>query len=209
LAWAFDNPVELLGDLVRDGQGRIRFASRDGRLFEFDERGALVRNVRAERPWSALPVALPDGSVAGGSAGGLVIVSKPSGVLRFELERRVEQVLACPGRELCAVAGGSLVVLGGPEPRALPARRAAARGDFLAVLADERTIELYQGAGRRRLYTARLPDAASAAPALDERGRAYVPLQIARSPLAVPHVAADGSVLVSAREGVVAQVRAD
>jgi hypothetical protein len=227
LAWEFSNPVELLGDLVRDGQGRVRFASADGRLFEFDERGALIRNVRAERPWSALPVALPDGSVAGGSASGLVIVSRPTGVLRFELSARIDQVLACPGREICAVAGGRLEVLGAKKPGSIQAKRAGARGQYLGVLRDDKTLELYRGPEREWIYSVRLPDAASGAPALDERGRAFVPLiggallaltpdghfrgceQVARSALGTPVLSATGKLLVTAREGVIAAIRAE
>jgi outer membrane protein assembly factor BamB len=221
LAWAFRNPVELLGDLVRDGRGKIRFASRDGRLFEFDERGALVRNVRAEYPWSALPIALPDGSVAGGGAGGLVILSTPRGVSRFELGGRVEQVLACPGKGLCAIAGGELRRLG-QAGAPIPAKRAGSEGQWLAVLKDDRNLSLLRGSSGERVFAAYLPEAASAAPAVDERGTVYVPLasgalvayavtgrvrgceQIGRDSLSTPVVAADGSVLVRDREGTIA-----
>lgn len=226
LAWVFSNPVELVGDLVRDGKGKVRFASKDGRLFEFNERGALVRSVRAEYPWSALPVAMPDGSVSGGSADGLVISSGPAGVRRFELGRRVEQVLPCPNGELCAIAGGELRRLSQLSAPAstLPARRAGSRGQWLAVLSDERTLRLFKGASADRVFDVELPEAASGAPAVDERGTVYVPLssgallayasggavlgceQIARAPLATPVVAPDGSVLVADREGTIAVV---
>lgn len=222
LSWEFESPVELQGDLVRDGRGKVRFASEDGRLFEFDERGALIRNVRASYPWSALPVALPDGSIAGGSRSGLVLVSQAAGVVRYELERAVEQVLGCPGGRVCAVAGGTLEVLGEGGGFRTPARRAASRGEFLAVVSDERTLSLYRGAARSPLYQRVLPDAISAAPALSADGTAYVPLaggallavtaegrfraceQVARSELATPVLAANAGVLVSAREGVIA-----
>jgi outer membrane protein assembly factor BamB len=225
LAWVFHSPVELQGDLVRDGQGRVRFASADGRLFEFSERGALVRNVRAQKPWSALPVALPDGSIAGGSASGLVLVSKPGGVARFELNEAIEQVLWCPGARLCAVAGGRLEILEGDGAAfRLPARRAAARGDRLAVLSAERTLAVYEGVAAKRVFSVTLPDAPSGSPAFDARGRLYVPLmsgallaldsggkplgceQIGRSQLATPVLTADDTVLVSAREGLIAAV---
>lgn len=227
LAWEFGSPVELQGDLVRDGRGKIRFASEDGRLFEFDERGALIRNVRASYPWSALPVALPDGSIAGGSRSGLVLVSKATGVIRYELERAVEQVLACPGGSVCAIAGGTLEVLGDGSGFRTPARRAASRGEFLAVVSDERTLSLYRGALRRPLYQLVLPDTISAAPALSADGTAYVPLaggallavvaqgrirgceQVAHSELGTPVLAADGGVLVSGREGLIAALRGE
>jgi hypothetical protein len=222
LSWEFGSPVQIQGDLVRDGRGKIRFASEDGRLFEFDERGALIRNVRASYPWSALPVALPDGSIAGGSRSGLVLVSKATGVFRYELEHAVEQVLGCPGGRVCAVAGGTLSVLGDGDGFRMPARRAASRGEFLAVVTDERTLALHRGTARSRLYQVVLPDTVSAAPALSEDGTAYVPLaggallavtaqgrirgceQVGHGELATPVVTADGSLLVSGRESVIA-----
>ncbi len=222
LSWEFHSPVELQGDLMRDGRGKIRFASEDGRLFEFNERGALIRNVRASYPWSALPVALPDGSIVGGSRSGLVFISATSGVSRYELERPVEQVLGCPGGRVCAVAGGLLEVLGDGDGFRVPARRAASHGEFLAVVADERTLSLYQGSASTPLYRVTLPDAISAAPAVSGDGSAYVPLaggallavtvqgrirgceQLGHSELATPVLAPDGSVLVSGREGVIA-----
>jgi outer membrane protein assembly factor BamB len=227
LAWTFNNPVELLGDLLRDGQGRIRFASADGRLFEFDERGALIRHLRGRRPWSALPVLLPDGSVAVGSASGLVLVSQGDAVARFELDGAVDQVLWCPGDRLCAVANGKLELLGAGSAWQTPARRAAAHGAWLAVLADERTLSLHRGAAEKRVFTTTLPDAASAAPAIDAQGRVYVPLmsgaivaysatgklagceQIGRSQLATPVIASDGTVLLAGRDGVIAAVSAE
>ena len=229
LAWIFNNPVELLGDLVRDGAGQVRFASKDGRLFEFNARGALIRNVRASRAWSTPLVVLPDGSVAGGSANGLVLVSKRTTTSRFELRERVDQVLSCPVNRLCAIAGGELRVLSGEPASAplTPARRAASRGEWLAVLRDERTLAVYRGVRGKAVFEAVLPDAASAAPALDARGRVYVPLmggallvlsaagkpvgceQIGRSQLATPVIAADGTALVSAREGLIAAVSAE
>jgi outer membrane protein assembly factor BamB len=227
LAWAFNNPVELLGDLLRDGQGRIRFASTDGRLFEFDGRGALIRHLRGRRPWSALPVLLPDGSVAVGSASGLVLVSQGDAVARFELDGAVDQVLWCPGDRLCAVANGELELLGAGSAWRTPARRAAAHGAWLAVLADERTLSLHRGAAEKRMFTTTLPDAASAAPAIDAQGRVYVPLmsgalvvysaagklagceQIGRAQLATPAIASDGTVLLAGRDGVIAAVSAE
>ncbi|HLV68184.1 MAG TPA: PQQ-binding-like beta-propeller repeat protein, partial [Polyangiaceae bacterium] len=84
LAWRARTPVEVEGGLVRDARGGVHFAGADGRIFELGERGKLVTEVEAEAPWSALPTALPDGSIAAGSASGLVVVSAPSGVRRFE-----------------------------------------------------------------------------------------------------------------------------
>jgi outer membrane protein assembly factor BamB len=219
LSWEFHSPVAIQGDLLRDGRGKIRFASEDGRLFEFDERGALIRNVRASYPWSALPVALRDGSIAGGSRSGLVLLSASSGVSRYELERPVEQVLRCPGERVCAVAGGRLEVLGDGGGFRAPAWRAASRGDFLAIVSDDRTLSLYRGTP---LYRVVLPDTISSAPAVTEDGSAYVPLaggalvavtaqgrirgceQVGHSVLATPVLAPDGSVLVSGGDGVIA-----
>jgi len=227
LSWEFRSPVELEGDLVRDGRGKVRFASEDGRLFEFDERGALIRNVRATFPWSAPAVALPDGSVAAGARSGLVLISKAEGVARYELESAVEQVLGCPGGRVCAIAGGRLEFLGaaaGFRPRA---RRAASRGEHLAVVTGERTLSLHRGSEPSAVYRVALPDAISAAPALGADGAAYVPLaggalvaltpkgairgceQVARSELAAAELASDGSVLVSGREGVIAVLHGD
>lgn len=226
LSWIFNSPVEIEGPLVRDGDGRLRFASEDGRLFEFSERGALIRSVRASRPWSALPVVLPDGSVAAGTASGLVVVARGTGAARFELDHPVEQVLGCPGARPCAIAGGELVQLGDEagEGSALPARRAGARGELVAVLSEERTLALRRGARAERVYEVTLPGPPSAAPAVDEQGRVYVPLasgalvayaadgqalgceQIARSELGAPLVTPRGTLLVTAREGLVAAV---
>lgn len=222
LSWEFHSPVELQGDLLRDGRGKIRFASEDGRLFEFDERGALIRNVRASYPWSALPVALPDGSIAGGSRSGLVLVSSPSGVRRYELARPVEQVLGCFGGRVCAVAGGMLEVQGEGDGFRVPARRAASYGELLAVVTEDRTLSLYQGSSSTPLYRVTLPDVVSAAPAVSGDGSVYVPLaggallavtvkgrirgceQVGHSELATPVLAPDRSVLVSAGDGAIA-----
>jgi hypothetical protein len=156
-----------------------------------------------------------------------VVVSRPSGVVRFELAARVDQVLACPGREICAVAGGRLEVLGAKKPGNIQAKRAGARGQYLGVLRDDKTLDLYRGAAHERVYSVRLPDAASGAPALDERGSAFVPLiggallalnpdgrirgceQVARSALATPVLSPSGKLLVAAREGVIAAIRAE
>jgi hypothetical protein len=104
----------------------------------------------------------------------------------------------------------------------MPAKRAGSLGPWLAVLSDERSLRLFKGGAAERVFSAHLPETASAAPAVDARGNVYVPLssgallayaaggavlgceQIARAPLATPVVAADGSVLVADREGTIA-----
>ena len=126
-----------------------------------------------------------------------------------------------------SIAGGTLEVLGAGDGFRTPARRAASRGEFLAVVSDEHTLSLYRGAARSPLYQLALPDTISAAPALSEDGTAYVPLaggallavaaqgrirgceQVAHSELATPVLATDGSVVVSAREGLIAALRGD
>jgi len=176
LAWRARTPVEVEGGLVRDARGGVHFAGADGRIFELGERGKLVTEVEAEAPWSALPTALPDGSIAAGSASGLVVVSAPSGVRRFELERAARQVLLCPGDRLCAVSGSALRTLTGEPPLSLRARAAAVRGAFLSLLIDDRTLALHEGLSGPARHAVHLPSRASAPPALDASGTAYVPL---------------------------------
>lgn len=176
LAWRAPMPVEIQGDLVRDGRGHVHVAGADGRLFALGERGTRVTEIAVDAPWSALPTALPDGSVVAASVSGLVVVSAPSGVRRFALELAPRQILLCPGERSCAVAGNTLRSLTGRPELRLRARSAAAAGAFLALLVDDRTLAFYDGARTAARYAVHLPSRASAPPVLDAQGTAYVPL---------------------------------
>jgi hypothetical protein len=226
LLWVFNSPIRVLGDLARDGLGRFNFGSEDGRVFALSGMGALVAHVPGRVPFSVLPLALTDGSIAAGRQDGSVLVSRGFKTVRFELGGAPSSLFPCPGYELCAIAGGQLRGVG-PSGRLgqVTALRAAASADLVAVLSDERHLELYRGLTGEPVFRLVLPDAASSAPAFDAKGRIFVPLEggalftvspsgaplactpIGHSPLGLPVAdAARGRMLVTASEGVLASV---
>jgi outer membrane protein assembly factor BamB len=226
LLWVWSSPIRVLGDLIRDGLGRFNFASDDGRVFALSGTGALVAHVPGRVPFSVLPVALADGGIAAGRQDGSVLISRGFKTKRVELGAVPVSLFPCPGRELCAISAGNLQGLGpSAAPWRVPALRATASSDSVAVLSDERHLQLYRGATGEPLFTLALPDAASAAPEFDAKGRIFVPLrggallavdltgaplactQLGHSPLGTPVVdAARGRVLVTASEGILASV---
>lgn len=226
LLWVFNSPIRVLGDLVRDGLDRFHFASEDGRVFALSGRGALVAHVPGRVPFSVLPLALADGGIAAARRDGSVLVARGFKTSRFELGTPAVSLLACPGFELCALVAGNLEGVGAASaPFKVVAVRAAASSDSLAVLPDERHLELYRMATRERVFGLSLPDAASAAPAFDAKGRIFVPLKsgalftvaasgavlactpLGHSPLTTPVVdPARSRVLVTASEGILASI---
>jgi hypothetical protein len=154
---------------------------------------------------------------------GSVLLVRAGKSLRFELGGVANGLFACPKRDLCAIVGGKLEGLGaGTQNFQVPALRGAATEERLALISSEQQLELYD-ASAEHLATVALPDAASAAPAVDALGRVFVPLkrgallalsrsgaplgcmQVGHSPLGSPVLdAARRRVLVTAREGVLA-----
>jgi outer membrane protein assembly factor BamB len=190
LLWVFASPVPVLSDLVRDGIGRFHFASDGGRLFALSGRGALVAHVPGSSTFTTPPVALTNGGIAAGRADGRVIATRPGKNQQFALAESVSAVLPCPNAELCAVSGGMLRGLGTPTSNfTTRATRAASNRELLAVLTGDTQLELFRGAAAERLFSLALPEAASAAPVIDDTGRVFVGL---RSGMLVS-VSADGT----------------
>lgn len=178
LIWAFDSPVRVVGDLVSTAQGRVHFASDDGRLFVLSTRGALLAHVPGSVPFSALPVRLPDGAIAAGRRDGGVLLRSAAGSERFRLDSAVTALLGCPGARFCALAGDALWAVGKRAERiGGEVSRAFGDADALAVITPQGRLELYRGPERVRAFSTALPDVASAPPVLDRHGNAYVPLK--------------------------------
>jgi hypothetical protein len=225
LLWVVESPVSVMGDLVRDALGHYRFATEDGRLFSLAASGALITHVPGRVPFSALPVGLPEGTVAVGRKDGTITAFFRGKSRQYRVPEPPRALVECPGADACAVAGRQVFALGAAGDWHTAGVRASGTSEWLAVLSDERHLELYRGAGHERRFTIELPDSASAAPAIDREGRTFVPLrsgvlfgvsaqgvpfgctELASSPLGAPVVdAARSRVLVTASEGVLAAV---
>lgn len=226
LLWVFHSPVRVLGDLVRDGLGRFHFGSEDGRIFALSGRGGLVAHVPGKVPFSVLPVALGDGSIAAARQDGSVLVSRAGKNQRFELGAVARGLFPCLASQTCALAGGELQVLAASgSPFRAPAQRGAGNAELVAALPDDRHVVVYRGLSGERVFALALPDSASAAPLLDARGRLFVPMRggtllavspagtpiacvrVARSPLGPPIAdLTHGRLLVTALEGVLTSV---
>jgi hypothetical protein len=224
LLWVFDSPVAVLGDLIRDSLGRYNFASEDGRIFALSGQGALVAHVPMKGTPSVLPVSVL-GAVAVAYESGTAILVRPGKTKRFELSASPHALLPCPDAELCAIVGGSLRPLGAePPPWQTRALRAAGNSQMIAFLPDDRHLTAQSSGGVAR-FTLELPGPASAAPAVSEDGRVFVPLKggelalvsargelvacapLASSPLGTPVLdPAHHRVLATAVEGVLGAV---
>lgn len=226
LQWAFTSPVAVLGDLIRDKLGRYNFVSDDGRLFSLSGGGALVDHVPLRGLPTALPVAVGTG-LAVGYESGTVALSRPGKTQKFQLGSAVRALLPCPGAELCAVVGGQLRPVGGAASWQVPALRAFGTAHQVAVMSDDRHLSVL-GPGGVAVFSLTLPEPASSAPLLDERGRVFLPLksgglvwisergelvacaELASSPLGTPVAdTAHHRVLASASEGVVGAIEVE
>ncbi len=182
VAWMHRPLSKITTDVVWGPPGVVYYGGRDRRLYALAAWGGPLWSRQLTRPLAATPAILPGGSVGvGTNEPELWLFRGGAMVSRALLPGVLDQPILASGEHWLAVTRGELVALPiGDESRVAwraEARHAAVSGgaEWLVVEAQRKLSWLSPKTGLQS-HTIALPGEASAAPSVNDRGVAMVPL---------------------------------